>query len=68
MQAFLLPTNKWLVPSHPIVLSFSGSLVLSLSSLNPTRYVIRCFYPPTVPDPSRERPLRMRVVGSTKCI
>ena len=36
--------------------------------VNPTRYIIRCFYPPTVPDPSRERPLRMRVVGSTKYI
>ena len=36
--------------------------------VNPTTYIIRCFYPPTVPDPSRERPLRMRVVDSTKYI
>ena len=31
--------------------------------VNPSTYLIRCFYHPTVPDPSRERPLEMIAVG-----
>ena len=38
-------------------------ILVYLLYINPTRYVIRCFYPPTVPDPSRERPLQMIAVG-----
>ena len=30
--------------------------------LNPTTYVVRCVYPPTVPVPSRQRPLEMIAV------
>ena len=62
-------SGLWPAPAAPNLFLFLSTTVKK-SPINPSMYRIRCFYLPSVREPStcRERPLRMMVAGSPKYI